>query len=151
MIDDPTTIVLDQFYPHPRPKVWRAITTPELMGQWLMEPIGFEPVAGNRFRMKARPMPAVNFSGEVRCEVLEVVEPERLRFTWNDAAATRDTGWTVTWDLYPEGRGTRMLLTHSGFDPDDPTAQLSRTIMRGGWPGIVRRLGEVLDAGSSGE
>ncbi|MFI9510330.1 SRPBCC domain-containing protein [Nocardia sp. NPDC052566] len=146
MTDDPTSIVLDQFYPHPPAKVWRAITTPELMGQWLMVPIGFEPVAGNRFRMKARPMPAVNFSGEVRCEVLEVVAPERLSITWSDAATVHDTGWTVTWDLHPEGRGTRMLLTHSGFDPDDPTSQLSRTIMRGGWPGIVTRLGAVLDA-----
>lgn len=145
MTSDLTSIVLDQFYPHPPAKVWRAITTPELMGRWLMEPIGFEPVAGNRFRMKARPMPAVNFSGEVRCEVLEAIEPQRLSFSWNDANSADDSGWTVTWDLHPEGRGTRMLFTHSGFDPDDPTSQLSRTIMRGGWPGIVNRLGTLLD------
>ncbi|WP_280265448.1 SRPBCC family protein [Nocardia wallacei] len=144
MSEDPRTIELDQFYPHPPAKVWRALTTPELMIRWMMEPEGFEPVAGNRFRLRAEPIPATGFSGEISCEVLEAVAPKRLRVTWDDAAAG-PTGWTVTWDLYPEGRGTRLVLTHTGFDPDDPTAQLSRSIMRGGWPGMLRRLGTALE------
>ncbi|WP_328396969.1 SRPBCC family protein [Nocardia sp. NBC_00416] len=143
MTDDPTSIVVDQFYPHPPAKVWRALTTPTHMEKWLLAPIGFEPVVGNRFRMKAQPMPAVDFSGEIRCEVLEAVAPERLSISWNDANSAQDTGWTVSWDLRPEGRGTRILLTHSGFDPDDPGSQRSRSIMGGGWAGIAARLGEV--------
>lgn len=48
--------------------------------------------------------------------------------------------------LAAEGAGTRLLLEHSGFDPDDPTQQLARRIMGGGWRSqILRRLAEVLD------
>ncbi|WP_040783395.1 SRPBCC family protein [Nocardia pneumoniae] len=147
MTDDLTTIELDHFYPHPPAKVWRALTTPRLMAQWLMEPEGFEPVAGNRFRMHAKPIAATKFSGEISCAVLEAVAPKRLRIAWDDAASDTPTGWTVTWDLCPEGRGTRILFSHRGFDPDDPTAQLARNIMRNGWPGMLHRLAALLDDG----
>ncbi|MFI6218056.1 SRPBCC domain-containing protein [Nocardia brasiliensis] len=146
MTDDLTTIEVDQFYPHPPAKVWRALTTPDLLARWLMEPTGFEPVSGNRFRMQARPIPEVNFSGQIRGEVLEVVEPKLLRITWNDAAVTEDSGWVLSWQLHPEGKGTRMLFTHTGFDPDNPISQLSRTRMSGGWPGLHHRLAGLLDA-----
>ncbi|WP_024806056.1 SRPBCC domain-containing protein [Nocardia sp. BMG51109] len=143
--EDLTGIELDHFYPHPPQKVWRALTTPGLMAQWMMEPTGFEPVVGTVFRMRGTPMPSVGFSGDIRCEVLEATSPERLSISWNDANADRETGWVVTWQLRPEGTGTRMLLSHTGFDPDDATQQLSRKIMRGGWPGMFERLARTLD------
>ncbi len=145
MTDDSTTIELDQFYPHPPHKVWRALTTPELMVRWMMRPTGFEPVAGNIFHMRGRAIPQTGFSGEIRCEVLEATAPKRLSISWNDAHAESETGWVVTWELHPEGIGTRILFTHTGFDPDDPTAQLSRQIMSGGWPGMLTRLASVLE------
>ncbi|ATL68896.1 SRPBCC family protein [Nocardia terpenica] len=144
--DDPTMIELDHFYPHPPAKVWRALTTPKLMAQWMMQSTGFEPIVGTVFHMRGRAVPQTGFSGEIRCEVLEVVAPERLSMSWNDARADTDTGWVITWRLRPEGTGTRMLFTHTGFDPDDPTSQLSRTIMRGGWPGMLERLAITLEA-----
>ncbi|RDI44741.1 SRPBCC family protein [Nocardia mexicana] len=142
--EDLTSIELDHFYPHAPEKVWRALTTPELMAQWMMQPVGFEPVVGNSFRMRGTPMPNVGFSGEIRCEVIEVTAPERLSISWNDAESDRETGWVITWRLHPEGTGTRILFTHTGFDPDDTTAQLSRKIMRGGWPGMFARLEKTL-------
>jgi uncharacterized protein YndB with AHSA1/START domain len=102
------------------------------------------PITGTRFSLRAAPIPGVDFSGNIACEVLDVIETERLRITWADAAADDPYPWTITWDLRPEGHGTRVLLTHSGFDPDDPVQQRSRTIMRGGWPGVTRRLGQTL-------
>lgn len=45
------------------------------------------------------------------------VEPERLlRYTWRNGPL--DT--VVTWRLVPEGKGTRVLLEHHGFDLSDP-------------------------------
>lgn len=146
MTEDLTTLELDQFYPHPPAKVWRALTEPDLMARWLMPTTDFEPVVGNRFRMQGRPIEAVDFSGEIVCEILELVEAKRLRISWDDANADRPTGWVITWDLRPEGTGTRILFSHTGFDPDNTSAQLSRTIMGGGWKGIIARLGEVVDA-----
>ena len=101
----------DSFFPHPPEKVWRALTDPELLASWLM-PNDFEPRVGHQFTFRTDPVPAHGFDGIVRCEVLELVPARRLRISW--AGGGLDT--TVTWDLVPEGRGTRLLLSHEGFD-----------------------------------
>jgi hypothetical protein len=38
----------------------------------------------------------------------------------------------------------RVILRHSGFDPDDAIQQRSRTIMGNGWVRIAAQLGEAL-------
>lgn len=143
---DPRVIEVDQFYAHPPERVWQALTTPALMARWLMEPTGFTPVVGTRFTFRGRPMPSVGFSGEVACEVVAVVEREQLAIGWADAHADAPAAWTVTWTLHPEGQGTRVVLRHSGFDPDDATAQRARAMMAKGWIRIAHQLGEVLDS-----
>lgn len=143
MTGNPATIELDHYYPHPPEKVWRAITTPELMAEWMMEPFGFEPVPGNVFEMKTQPMPGQDFSGQIRGTVLEATAPERLSITWDDAQSDTPTGWVITWTLHPEGHGTRILFTHTGFDPDNAVMQRSRTIMGTGWAAMLDRLAEV--------
>lgn len=141
---DPRVIEIDQFYPHQPQRVWQALTTPELMARWLMQSSGFAPVVGTRFRFHSQPMPSVGFSGEIACEVLEVVEGEQLAISWADARSDEPSDWVVSWTLHPEGTGTRVILRHSGFDPDDGVQQRARTIMGEGWVRITNRLGEVL-------
>ena len=147
--DDATRIEVDQYFPHPPEKVWRALTTPELMAQWLM-PNDFEPTVGHRFTFQGQPIEQTGFSGVVACEVLEVVPPVRLQYSWTDANPPEGTAvpadWTITWTLQEEGTGTRLLLEHAGFDLDDPIQQISRKFMSGGWRShVLRRLGDVLD------
>ena len=137
--DDLTAVHVDVFLEHPARKVWRALTEPELLAKWLM-PNDIKPVVGHRFHLHADPQPAVGFEGgPVPCEVLEV-EPEKLlKISWG-------ASWTVTWRLEQEGKGTRLFLSHEGFDPDDHFQQMARKIMGSGWrSGVVRRLGAVLD------
>jgi uncharacterized protein YndB with AHSA1/START domain len=141
---DPTVIEVDQFYPHSPDRVWRALTTPELMARWLMEPAGFAPVVGTRFTFRGQPMPSVGFSGEVVCEVLDVVDGEQLAISWADARSDETSAWVVSWTLRHEGAGTRVILRHSGFDRDDAVQQRSRAIMGNGWVRIAAQLGEVL-------
>lgn len=93
---DPRVIEIDQFYPHPPQRVWHALTTPELMARWLMKPTGFAPVVGTRFTFHGQPMPSVNFSGEIACEVLDVVEGKRFEISWTDAHSDEPSGWTVS-------------------------------------------------------
>ncbi|SFW82578.1 SRPBCC family protein [Amycolatopsis australiensis] len=138
--DDPTAIHVDQFLAHPARKVWRALTEPDLLERWLNMPNDIKPVVGHRFRLLAEPVPAAGFAGgPVDCEVLEV-EPERkLSIRWGPQ-------WTVTWRLAPEGTGTRLFLSHEGFDPDDEFQRVSRRIMGGGWRSHVpRALARLLD------
>ena len=143
---DPRVFEVDQFYPHPPQRVWRALTTPELMARWLMEPTGFAPVVGTRFTFRTQPMPAVDFSGEIACEVIEVVDGKRLTISWTDAHTGRPAGWLVSWTLHGEGSGTRVILLHSGFDPDDEAQRDARTVMGNIWVRTLGQLGSALDS-----
>ncbi|GIH92834.1 SRPBCC domain-containing protein [Planobispora siamensis] len=141
--DDLTTLHLDQFLAHPPAKVWRALTEPELLAQWLM-PGDFRLEVGHRYTMRAVPMPGTGFSGTgfsgtVLAEVLAYETGRMLKIGWRDAAPGHDTGWTITWTLEPEGSGTRLFLLHEGFDPDDPLQRRARSIMGGGWRSMVLR------------
>jgi len=139
------SVVIDQYYPHAPELVWKALTTPGLLARWLMKTEGFVPEVGCRFTMQGRPMPAANFSGTVACTVLEVEKLRKFSVSWDDANAAEPTGWVVSWELQPEGRGTRVFFTHSGFDPDDAGQVTARTIMAGGWRHIAAALGRLLD------
>lgn len=143
--EDPTAIRVDQFLAHPPAKVWRALTEPDLIAQWLM-PGDFRLKVGHRYTMQGRPIPDTGFSGTAQAEVL-AFEPRRmLRVRWRDAGPSAGNAeWTITWTLRPEGRGTRLFLLHEGFDPDDPRQRRARTIMGGGWSsGVPRALERVL-------
>jgi len=144
--DDLTTVRVDRFLPHPPATVWRALTEPDLLARWLM-PGDFRLVVGHRYTMQAVAVPATGFSGTVQAEVL-AFEPDRmLRVSWRDADpdSPAQADWTITWTLRPEGRGTRLLLVHEGFDPDIPAQMRARTIMDSGWRShLMRRLATVL-------
>ncbi|MFI7430624.1 SRPBCC domain-containing protein [Micromonospora sp. NPDC049836] len=134
------TVSVDQFLAHPPRKVWRALTDSDLLARWLM-PNDFRPVPGHRFTFRTTPRPRQGFDGVVHCEVLELDEPRRLRWAWRGGRL--DT--VVSWSLVPEGRGTRLFLEHSGFDPDDPVQRRTFTLLDGGWRSHVwPRLEHVL-------
>jgi uncharacterized protein YndB with AHSA1/START domain len=140
MTEDLTAIRVDEFLPYPPARVWRALTTSDMIAKWLM-PNDFQPVVGHRFTFTTQAIPAADFDGVVNCEVLAIEPEELLRISW--AGGTLDT--TVTWRLVPEGRGTRLFLEHEGFDPDDETDQFARKSMGGGWRShMVRQITKVL-------
>ena len=145
MTEDLTGIKVDQFFPHPPELVWRVLTTSELMARWLM-PNDFRPEVGHVLTFRGKPVPGADFSGTGTSEVLAVEEPTLLRISWKDAAKPDGPETVVTWRLEAEGRGTRMFLEHTGFDPADAQQQAMRRIMNGGWGGIVATgFGTVLD------
>ncbi len=90
-------------------------------------------------------MPAADFSGEIACEVIEVVDGQRLTVSWTDAHTGRPAGWLVSWTLHTEGSGTRVILRHSGFDPDDEGQRGARTVMGKVWIRTLGQLGSALD------
>lgn len=135
-------IVVDEVIPHAPEMVWKTLTTPELMGRWLMVPTGFEPVAGNRFTYQTTP--AGKWNGIIRCQVLEAVPNELLAYTWrggDDANAgygsRLDT--VVTWTLTAVDGGTRLRLVHSAFDV--PRNDHAFRKMSDGWPKVVHEIG----------
>ena len=141
---DTKDIVVDEIFPHAPETIWKALTTGELVGRWLMEPTGFEPVVGNRFSY--RTTPAGEWDGLIRCEVLEVIPNERFAYAWtgghegNSGYGSRlDT--VVTFTLSRAAEGTRLRVVHSGFVlPKNETAFRN---MSEGWSNVVRKLDSV--------
>jgi len=141
---DSCEIVVDEVFPHTPDVVWKTLTTPELMGRWLMTPTGFEPVEGNRFTYQTTP--AGEWDGVIQCEVLEVVPNVRLVHSWRgghdanaDYGSRLDT--VVTWTLARSDGGTRVRLVHSGFRM--PKNESAFNNMSQGWPKVVQQIGAL--------
>jgi uncharacterized protein YndB with AHSA1/START domain len=130
------SIVVDYTLNEPPEEIWRALTEPKLLSQWLMEN-DIQPVVGHKFNFRAKPMG--DWNGIVDCEVLEADPPHKLVYTWqggsdkNEAYGHRlDT--TVTWTLTPTSTGGTLLhLVHHGFQPGDYAFE----IMGQGWRSMV--------------
>lgn len=124
--DTPTrSIVVDFDVPQPPASVWRALTEPDLVAQWLM-PNTIEPRVGHQFTFSAQPM--AGWDGTVHADVLVAEPTHRLQYTWrggdrNATAYGHFLDTTVTWTLTqtPSG-GTHVRLEHAGFTADDTFA-----------------------------
>ncbi len=95
--------------PHPPEKVWRALTQPELLSEWLLPAFDFAPVPGAAFTFRTDPQPG--WDGVVNCEMLEVEPHRKLRWSW--VVGEIDT--VVTFTLEPTDAGTRLNVVQSGF------------------------------------
>ena len=97
------SVVVEREIPHPPEKIWRALTQPHLIEEWLMKN-DFKPDEGHRFNLSAD-------WGAVDCQV-QTVEPNKtLSYTWD----TKDLRSVVTWTLTPTRTGTHLRMEQSGF------------------------------------
>jgi uncharacterized protein YndB with AHSA1/START domain len=120
--------------PHAPEKVWRALTEPELLAEWLLPVIRSSgqspssliadgPVQGRVAELKLEPgaafafktQPYPGWDGIVNCRLLEAETYRKLRYTWV-VGDMLDT--VVTFTLTPTASGTRLSLVQSGFKPD---------------------------------
>lgn len=126
----------ESVYPYSPERVWRALTDPVELGQWLM-PNDFEPRLGHKFQFKTKPVPG--FDGIVNCEVTELDVPRRLAYKW--AGGQIDS--LVSFTLEPAGDGTRLVLEHKGFS--GVGAVMVSSLLGKGWKAMVEeRLPAVL-------
>lgn len=124
-------IECDKFIAHPPGTVWRALTDPDLHARWWAAG-DVRPIVGHRFELD------MGQWGVQKCEVT-AVEPEQL-ISYSFGGFS-----TITWRLRPEGKGTRLLLEHSGFDLESPLGKQAYEGMGRGWPRVVANIGKVLD------
>jgi len=129
------SIIVERQFPHPPERIWRALTTPHLIAEWLMKN-DFEPVEGHRFAFRATPIPG--WSGVTNCVVLKVEAPRLLCYSWGDGTESESGLKTVvTWTLTASGGGTLVRMEQSGFRRQDEAGYRG---MSRGWPGIIERL-----------
>ncbi len=109
----PLAIEHEAVYPHSPDRVWRALIDPTELAAWLM-PTDFAPVVGREFKLETG-SPEI---GTIQAEVLEIDEPRLLRCRWSGVFGDTE----VTFELTPEGDGTRLRVRHDGWD-DPPAAE----------------------------
>ena len=130
------SVVVEREIAHPPEKIWRALTQPHLIAEWLMKN-DFNPVVGHRFNLHGE------WGGVLDCEVL-AIEPDRmLSYTWNfthDDPAF-DLKSVVTFTLTPTGTGTLLRMEQSGFRP---TQKQAFGGAKAGWRDFLAKLEEVL-------
>jgi uncharacterized protein YndB with AHSA1/START domain len=111
------SVVVERDIPHPPEKLWRALTQPHLIEEWLMKN-DFKPTVGHQFNLRG------DWGGTLDCEVLAVEPNKRLTYTWNhrhdDAALNLES--VVTFTLTPTPAGTHLRVEQSGFRPDQRQA-----------------------------
>jgi len=129
------SVIVEREFPYPPEKLWRALTQPHLIREWLMK-ADFKPVRGHRFDFRAD-------WGDVDCEVLEVEPNKTLSYTWNvvrdDPAG--DLKSVVTWTLRATSNGTLLRMEQSGFRSDQPRYYGGA---RMGWQQFFTKLEQVL-------
>jgi uncharacterized protein YndB with AHSA1/START domain len=99
---------------HAPEKVWRALTQPDLLAEWLLPAIDLRLEPGAAFAFKAQPFPG--WDGIVRCRFVEIEAQRVLSYTWVVGDMQIDT--IVTFTLTPTASGTHLSLVQSGFKPD---------------------------------
>ena len=122
-------VVVEREVPFPPEKIWRALTQPHLIEEWLMKN-DFKPVVDHRFSLRAD-------WGAVDCQVLAVEPDKKLSYTW----AAYGLESVVTWTLAATGSGTRLRMEQSGFRPDQKQAYQGA---KGGWQRFFAALEQVL-------
>ncbi len=92
--------------------VWRALTTPEIVAEWLW-PNTLVPVIGAQFTLKRE----LHAGGPIECEIVEAEPHRRLAYTWRSSeggfpAAPVET--LVTFELTGTNTsGTHLRVVHS--------------------------------------
>jgi uncharacterized protein YndB with AHSA1/START domain len=134
--------------PQPPQQVWRALTDSATLARWMF-PNDFEPRVGHRFTFQVPGNPKTNFDGlVVRCEVLRCEPPSRLVFSWSAGGPVEDT--QVSFQLEPDGDGTRLLFEHSGFDLAHPFGEQAFKGAGFGWTQMLKQLEAVVAAPATG-
>ena len=123
------SVIVEREISHPPEKIWRALTQPHLIEEWLMKN-DFKPVMGHRFNLSAD-------WGAVDCRVLAVEPNKRLSYTW----AAYGLESVVTWTLTPTSTGTHLRMEQSGFRPDQQQAYQGAQY---GWQQFFANLEQLL-------
>lgn len=101
----------------PPEAVFRALTEPEALREWMGAPAPVvEPRVGGRYELGWQStMEGVDYAGGPM-QILDIVPNQRLVVSWPDWRGDSSVPMqSITWILEPESTGTRVTLVHAGF------------------------------------
>jgi uncharacterized protein YndB with AHSA1/START domain len=123
------TVVVEREVPYATEKIWRALTQPHLIEEWLMKN-NFEPVVDRKFNLTGD-------WGAVDCQVLKIQPHTSLSYSW----AAHGLESVVTWTLTPTSKGTNLRMEQTGFRPEQEQAYRGAKM---GWSKFFAKLEQVL-------
>lgn len=129
-------VTIEREFPHPPEKLWRALTQPHLIEEWLMK-TDFAPAVGHQFKLRGE------WGGVLDCEVLTIEPLKVLSYTWDFAHADPafNLKSVVTFTLTPTAEGTHLHMEQSGFRTDQKQAFGGA---KHGWQGFMAKLEHLL-------
>jgi uncharacterized protein YndB with AHSA1/START domain len=133
MKDEP--IIIERTYSSPIEKVWKAITDKNEMKQWYFDLNDFKPEVGFEFEFDGGNEDRVYTH---LCKVTEVVIGKKITYSWRYKGYEGQS--FVTFELFDEGKNTRVKLTHQGLEtfPSDIPDFAKENFVEG-WKDIIGR------------
>ncbi len=123
------SVIMEREFPYPPERIWRALTQPQLIADWLMKN-DFQPQVGHRFQFSSD-------WGSVACKVLEIEPNRTLAYSW-DANGLESV---VTWTLAPSPAGTMLRMEQSGFQAGQDQFHQGA---KAGWSRFMASLEQVV-------
>jgi uncharacterized protein YndB with AHSA1/START domain len=136
------TLVFEVDLHHAPAKVWRALTDPVLLAEWLLPAVGFHATPGTEFKLTAPPQPG--WDGVVNCRMLDIETHRKLSWRW----IVGDIDTVVTFTLAPTATGTQLTIVQSGFKEHQ---KRNLNGARYGWKMMSEKLVELLARTTSTE
>jgi uncharacterized protein YndB with AHSA1/START domain len=134
--EEPTrSVVIAKIFAHPPEKLWRALTEPALLTQWLLKN-NFLPEIGREFQFRNEPVGG--WDGVIDCKILALDPPQRLAYSWRAFGLES----TVEFTLAPAKGGTHLQMEHSGFRANQEAAYKGA---QHGWQRFIGNLERVLE------
>ncbi len=120
----------------PPERVFQLLTDPAELARWM--PATFEPRVGGAFGMTKGEWEAFG-------EVTAIDAPRRVAYTWDWRNQPIGARTEVTFELEPEGDGTRLRLRHTGFVAAEQVEAHAH-----GWTHYAGRLAAVAEGRDPG-
>jgi uncharacterized protein YndB with AHSA1/START domain len=143
---EPDSVIVERFLNAPIDVVWRAITEPEQMKLWYFPAISsFKPEVGFEVRVDTE------YEGRKKehlWKVTEVVPGRKVSYSWNYTENFGNS--SVSWELFDEGKTTRLRLVHTGllsFQPEKNPLYARKNFF-GGWTFLANKLRDYVEKGA---
>jgi uncharacterized protein YndB with AHSA1/START domain len=113
-------------------RVWQAISDREKMKQWYFDLAEFKAEPGFEFSFEGGPDDRKYMH---LCKVTEVVPGKKLTYSWRYEGYEGNS--FVTFELFDEGKQTRIKLTHAGLETFPKHPDFARSNFEDGWTDLI--------------
>jgi uncharacterized protein YndB with AHSA1/START domain len=136
-VNETQTVTVEREFPHPPERLWRALTQPHLIAEWLMKN-DFVAEVGHRFHLSG------DWGGVLDCEVLAIEPGRALSYRWDHANENPayDLRSVVSFTLTPTPAGTLLRMEQAGFRPEQKQASGGAKY---GWQQFFGKLEQLLE------